>query len=100
MIIREALASEFDAVMEVERRAFGEEDEARLVADLLGDSTAKPLLSLVAMEGETMIGHILFTRLGITPAADLNIQILAPLAVVPGAQNKGVGAALFNTSRC
>lgn len=77
-------------------KAFGQEEEARLVKDLLNDNSAQPTVSLVAEEDNSFIGHILFTKCSLLgqPSAPL-MYILAPLAVEPEHQGKGVGAALI-----
>ncbi len=82
----------------VEERAFGYDKEAKLTADLLRDSTAKPILSLLAYYDSKAIGHIIFTRVYID---EMNtdqplIHILAPLAVIPEYQNNGVGGVLIS----
>ncbi len=43
MFIREALDSDLDVVLSVERAAFGSDEEASLVKDLMGDKSAKPI---------------------------------------------------------
>jgi putative acetyltransferase len=93
--IEEALESDTQDVLSVERMAFGQDDEAELVRALLSDPSAQPLLSLLAWEGGRPLGHVLFTaaRLREAPHAG-TIAILAPLAVVPGAQRRGIGGAL------
>lgn len=50
MKIREALESELEEVLRVERLAFGEETEADLTKALLEDPSAKPTLSLLALD--------------------------------------------------
>jgi len=80
--------------------AFGK-DEGPVIADLVNkmfvDKTAEPILSLVAVDGEKLIGHILFSNVSITGAArDISAQILAPLAVHPDLQNKGLGKEIIN----
>ena len=95
MLIREAYDSDFDAVMAVERAAFGSDEEAGLVADLLVDPSARPYVSLLAFDGERTVGHILFTKAGLAPESNLTASLLAPLAVVPGEQKKGIGGALI-----
>ncbi len=97
MDIREALDSELEDVLFVERAAFGQDDEAELVRNLLHDRSAKPLLSLLAFQDEQPVGHILFTKASLTTAPNLAIAILAPLAVVPEAQRQGIGAQLIET---
>ncbi len=94
MIIREALHSDLDNVLSVERAAFGSDEEANLVCDLLGDTSAKPIVSLLAFQENRAIGHILFTRARLEAEPTLPCSILAPLAVVPDAQNQGIGGKL------
>lgn len=93
--IRKAEVSDLDNVLEVERMAFGEEDEARLVSDLLTDPSAIPILSLLAFANEEAVGHILFTKVTIE-GVDLLAHILAPLAVKPKYQRLGIGGKLIN----
>ncbi|MFZ1415005.1 MAG: N-acetyltransferase [Defluviicoccus sp.] len=96
MRIVEASASDRADVLAVERAAFGGEVEAGLVADLLEDPTARPLLSLLTRVNDRPVGHILFTAVRLEGAAvELRLAILAPLAVVPDAQRSGVGGRLI-----
>ncbi len=93
--IRKATPQDLAAVLDVERRAFGGDDEADLVAALMGDRSARPVLSLLAFKGDAAVGHVLFTAVTVSgadpaPAA----AILAPLAVVPEAQGRGIGTRL------
>ncbi|MCP4021394.1 MAG: N-acetyltransferase [Desulfobacteraceae bacterium] len=100
MQIRKALDSDLTDVLKVEKLAFGEDDEAQLVDNLLKDETAKPLLSLLAFENDKAVGHILFTRAQLSEqidGKDVSVALLAPLAVLPKAQNKGVGGKLIQT---
>lgn len=96
--IRETGKKDFSDIMMVEERAFGYDKEAKLTADLLGDSTANPILSLLAYYESKAIGHIIFTRVYID---EMNtdqplIHILAPLAVIPEYQKQGVGGLLIS----
>jgi len=95
MFIREAFDSDLDAVMAVESAAFGSDEEAGLVADLLADPSAMPYASLLAFDGDRAVGHILFTKANLMPSYPITISILAPLAVIPGEQKKGIGGALI-----
>ena len=95
MFIQEALSSDLDTVLSIERAAFGSEEEANLVRDLIEDPSAKPFVSLIAFQADRAIGHILFTKAYLKPAAPLSISILAPLAVVPDSQKQGVGSQLI-----
>ncbi len=95
MFIREALNLDLDSVLSIERAAFGSEEEANLVRDLIEDPSANPFVSLIAFQVDRAIGHILFTKAYLKPAAPLSISILAPLAVVPDSQKQGVGSQLI-----
>lgn len=95
MIIREAQYSDLDNVLLVERAAFDSEEEANLVSDLLEDTSAKPIVSLLAYQENRAVRHILFTKARLEPESTLSISILAPLAVVPSAQNQGIGGKLI-----
>jgi putative acetyltransferase len=92
--IRNTTDTDLGEILRVNKAAFGQDEEADLVADLLDDDSARPLVSLLALDGEKAIGHILFTRVRITddgpPAA-----ILAPMAVVPDRQKNGIGGQLI-----
>jgi len=79
--------------------AFGDQgaEIAKLVTGLFKDSTAFPLLSLVAEDGNRLTGHILFTKVDIHPVENpVSARILAPLAILPGEQNMGIGQKLIN----
>lgn len=95
-MIRETTIADFDAIMEVEKQAFGYDKEARLVAQLLSDETAKPFVSLLAFHGEEAIGHILFTHAYFSYREDSPMMhILAPMAVKPAYQRQGIGGMLI-----
>jgi putative acetyltransferase len=54
-------------------------------------------LSLLAISDDKAIGHILFTKARITNSNNsISAVILAPLAVIPDAQSRGVGGQLIN----
>ncbi len=93
-MIREARDADLDSLLSVHRSAFGSDEEANLVVDLLADDSAKPTLSLVAMEDEQVVGHILFTRARLTPESKAAVSLLAPLAVRPDLQGRGIGGRL------
>ena len=97
--IRKSTESDLNVVLDVETKAFGYEkgpEIADLVNGLLSDPSARPLLSLIAVNDDQAIGHILFTKARITYSKDLmSAAILAPLAVIPDAQSQGVGGQLI-----
>ncbi|HVV99789.1 MAG TPA: N-acetyltransferase [Planctomycetaceae bacterium] len=91
--IRPENADDHAAIGEVNRLAFGREAEARLVDELRSDGHVR--LSLVAEENGRVIGHILFSELLIrTATGEIQSLSLAPMAVVPDRQHRGIGTAL------
>ncbi|MDL2297049.1 N-acetyltransferase [Bacteroidales bacterium OttesenSCG-928-B11] len=94
--IRETNPNDFENIMTVEKQAFGYDKEARLVADLLADKTAEPIVSLLAFYQDEAIGHILFTRTYFdNQKTQPMMHILAPLAVKPEYQRQGIGGLLI-----
>ena len=89
-MIRFARSADHPAIAEVVEAAFGQPDEARLVERLR--DAGDVLFELVAVEGDSVDGHILFSRL-FADRAEL-YAALAPVAVRPGVQRGGVGSAL------
>jgi putative acetyltransferase len=96
--IREAVESDLNHVLSVERLAFGYDKEADLVRDLLNDNSANPLYSFLAFINDKAVGHILFTSVRLVGQKnDTSISLLAPLAVRPDFQNQGVGGKLIKS---
>ncbi len=99
MIVRQSTESDKTDIENIQIKAFGESkgpEIAALVNGLFGDKTALPFLSLVAIENNELIGHILFTKVFVNNAGkSLPAQILAPLAVLPEFQKRGVGSRLI-----
>lgn len=92
--IREERPGDSLAIDEVLRQAFGQDDEARLVRELRDGGFN--LLSLVAVQGEQIVGHLLFTSLPIVgDSRTWNAVALAPLAVSPAFQKTGIGTTLM-----
>ena len=88
MIIRNEQQADAFPVATVVAEAFGRSDEARLVRQLRTDGDA--VISLVAVAGSTVVGHVMLSRL----AAPLRALGLAPVSVMPEHQRKGIGASL------
>jgi len=92
--VREERSEDVPAVRAIHRAAFPGDAEARIV-DLLR-ARGKALISLVAgtPDGAT-VGHILFSPVTLdAPARRLEGAGLAPLAVLPSHQGRGIGSEL------
>ncbi len=92
-MIRKAVEKDFEEIFNVHRLAFGQEDEAELVLNLVNDESAQPVLSLVAeTDAGEICAHILFTKAYVEGAL---AYLLAPLAVHPDYHYKGHGQRLM-----
>jgi putative acetyltransferase len=93
ILTRPETAADHEAIWHVNRLAFGQEDEARLVDALRSGGYLR--LSLVAEVDGRVVGHILFSDLPIfTEAGTVPALALAPMAVLPEFQNQCIGSAL------
>jgi len=93
LLIRAEEPGDAPAVREVVERAFGRSLEADLVDELR--RACREGLSLVAEDDGVVVGHILFTPATVSaPNGTVTGMGLAPIAVVPARQGRGIGAAL------
>ena len=92
MLIRAEKESDRDAVYAVNVSAFETPSEANLV-DALREQ-AQPVVSLVAEDNGQVAGHIMFSPVSLSGYPNLKMMGLAPMAVVPEHQRKGIGSAL------
>ena len=96
MKIRKEKDSDKEKIWKVHVEAFETEAEANLVNALR--TSGIPFISLVAEEGEEIVGHILFTPVElIGDDSGLKLMGLAPMAVIPKLQRKGIGSQLVKT---
>ena len=96
MNIRKEKDSDKENIWKVNAEAFETEAEANLV-NALRDSGI-PFISLVAEEEAEIVGHILFTPVELVGNdSDLKLMGLAPMAVLPKLQKKGIGSQLVKT---
>jgi putative acetyltransferase len=93
--VRAERKQDIKSIGEVNRRAFGQEEEAVLVQRIRDSSGFMPELSLVAVKDSRVVGHILFSRIHIdTAKGKVAVLSLAPIAVLPEYQNIGIGSQL------
>ena len=92
--IRPEAATDHDAIRHVNRLAFGQDGEARLVDALRDGGYLR--VSLVAEQAGLIVGHVLFSELPITTeAGTVPALTLAPMAVLPDYQRQGIGSVLI-----
>lgn len=93
MEIRPETSDDIPAVRRVHEAAFERPDEADIV-DRLRDRAARYLALVAVSEGE-IVGHIAFSPVIMSPPhPSLSALGLAPMAVLPAHQQRGVGATL------
>ena len=92
--IRTATPDDSAAVGEVHLAAFGGPAEAKLVQLIC--EREKALISLVALSDDRVVGHILYSRVTVTISPECFCAVgLAPIAVQPELQRKGIGSKLI-----
>jgi putative acetyltransferase len=87
--IRDEQPRDIGAVRDVNREAFGQDLEGRIVDALRANGAAA--VSLAAIDGGVIVGHIIFSPLSV--GALLGVG-LGPMAVVPNRQRQGIGSRL------
>jgi len=92
LLIRAEEQRDWAAVHAVNVSAFETSAEANLV-DALRDQ-ADPLVSIIAEDNGVIVGHIMFSPVSLSGHLELRIMGLAPMAVAPEYQRKGIGSAL------
>ena len=98
--IRPELPIDLDHIHELHREAFTGSAEAELVDAIRSGPDFIPELSLVAVTADdSVLGHIMLSRIGLQPddgtETRTDVLALAPLAVLPPHQGRGIGAALM-----
>jgi putative acetyltransferase len=81
-----------EASLEVERAAFGGEEEAGIVAAVRDEPGS---FALVAEERGRVVGHVQLSRAWVGRDA---VLALGPIAVVPDRQGRGIGRALMEAA--
>ena len=95
MLIRAEKEDDKVAIKAVNDSAFGTPAESNLVVALR--EHAQQIISLVAEDGDAIVGHIMFSPVTLSGHTELKIMGVAPMAVLPEHQRKGVGSELVRT---
>ncbi|MCJ7726100.1 MAG: N-acetyltransferase [Acidimicrobiia bacterium] len=94
MAVRTETPADHSAITAVVTAAFGRTEEALLVDLIRRSDHFHPDLSLVAEIDGQIVGHVLFSRIGLDGTGRSMVYSLAPLAVHPDHQRTGIGSAL------
>lgn len=99
--IRKTTSKDLNKILNVELGAFSRSNKVKnLLTDLLEDPTAEPRVSLLALDGDKPVGHILFSTARIRPRPGFcnlksNASIMGPVAVIPDYRQRGICKALI-----
>jgi len=88
--IREERPDDIEAIRNVNKRAFGHDQEGNIVDALRSNGAA--LLSLVATLNGQVVGHIMYSPIVV---GDVTGAALGPMAVLPEHQREGIGGKLI-----
>jgi len=93
LTIRCETPEDIPAIHHIHTAAFGRPNEADLVCALRQHNAL--IISLVAVQDGRLVGHIAFSPVTITSSsATIEALGLAPMAVLPAYQRRGIGAQL------
>jgi putative acetyltransferase len=107
VIVRREHPADHEAVRALHRAAFATDPatgvvraaddvpEARLTDELREDAGFLPHLSLVAVDGDDVVGHVIATRGWLEPLGTPALG-LGPLGVLPAVQGHGIGTVLVH----
>lgn len=88
--IRKEYPDDVAAIRDLNKRAFGQDQEGNIVDALRSNGAA--LLSLVATLNGRVVGHIMYSAVSV--GGDVAGAALGPMAVLPEHQREGIGSKL------
>jgi len=93
LTIRRETPKDIDSIRYVNEQAFGQKEEAEIIDKLRKRDVVT--LSLVAVQADQIMGHILFSPVSVeSEYSSFEAITLAPMAVLPEYQRKGIGSQL------
>ena len=95
ILVREEEEKDRKEIYEVNKLAFGQENESILVDKIRKGENFVPGLSLVAETKSRLVGHILLSKIKIIGSSIFETLALAPMGVIPAFQKQGIGSELI-----
>ena len=96
MIVRPEAPDDFDAIHSLVEAAFGRSNEAELVRRLRASDAYVSELALVAEVDGVVVGHVMISYVTLlNDDEQFRVLSLAPLAVKPERQGRGIGSTLI-----
>jgi len=95
LIVRKEEKKDHKNIYDLNKSAFGQESESKLIEKIRKGSNFIPELSLIAEIGGRIVGYILFSRIKIINNHTFETLSLVPMAVLPEFQGKGIGSGLI-----
>lgn len=93
LVIRPETPKDEAAIRDVNEKAFGQKEEAIIIGKLRKRGALT--LSLVAVQDSEIVGHIAFSPVKVeSERLSFDAIALAPMAVLPEYQHKGIGSQL------
>ena len=100
MNIRLAQQTDLDSILQVIETAVSDEENkviTNLVQELHQETTSPSIKSLVAEVDNQVIGYVSYSPIFLKSDSSISGYILAPLAVAPKHQKKGIGSNLIKS---
>ena len=95
IVIRLETTRDYPSVEHLIELAFGQATESEVVRRVRGENIFNPI-SLVAVWDQTIVGHVLFSKISIAGAKKSDLLFgLGPISVHPEFQRKGFGSQLI-----
>ncbi len=93
LTIRRETPKDIDSIRYVNEQAFGQKEEAEIIDKLRKRDVVT--LSLVAVQADQIVGHILFSPVSVeSEYSSFEVITLTPMAVLPEYQRKEIGSQL------
>jgi len=92
VLVRPETDHDHAAIAEITEAAFGRPVEARMIEDVRVSEGYVPELSLVAEDGDEVVGHVMLSYVSLEDGRPL--LALGPIAVRPDRQGAGIGGTL------